>query len=181
MNDLIDIQEVDGFGKAVVAKVPLSPGHLGLEVIREKALIVFPPWQSFLQEAGTGTYNHPSMLNLSSGDKLFDTKQSWCDYVYLQKQPKDIQDRVLNSFFAGSDTDGDDELGTRSKVFHFVKDVFDTKEEAEVFTRLLMVVKHNSVKMQPVYDDGSGPGKDYGHALLDITCRLAHSCRPNCV
>ncbi|KAL3906386.1 MAG: hypothetical protein SGILL_009291 [Bacillariaceae sp.] len=44
-----------------------------------------------------------------------------------------------------------------------------------------MVIRFNSVELQPPAEDGHGPGTNYGHGLFEIACKMNHSCRPNCV
>lgn len=44
-----------------------------------------------------------------------------------------------------------------------------------------MVIRFNSVELQPPEKDGSGPGPNYGHGLFERACTMNHSCRPNCV
>jgi len=41
--DLVEVKETEHFGKALFATTDMNPGHLGFEVFREEALIVFPP------------------------------------------------------------------------------------------------------------------------------------------
>lgn len=44
-----------------------------------------------------------------------------------------------------------------------------------------MVIRFNSVELQPAAQDGKGPGTSYGHGLFETACRMNHSCKPNCV
>ena len=44
-----------------------------------------------------------------------------------------------------------------------------------------MVIRFNSVELQPAARDGNGPGASYGHGLFEKACRMNHSCKPNCV
>jgi MYND finger/SET domain len=55
------------------------------------------------------------------------------------------------------------------------------KSSTTTFTQLLMVNKFNAVQMNPTNADGSGEGEYLGHGLFEVGCRMAHSCRPNCV
>jgi SET domain len=69
----------------------------------------------------------------------------------------------------GKERDEDDSLSCS---------VLDNIEE---FVRFTMVIRFNSVELQPPEKDGSGPGTNYGHGLFERACTMNHSCRPNCV
>ena len=58
------------------------------------------------------------------------------------------------------------------------KGVLDHIEE---FVRFTMVIRFNSVELNPPSDDGTGPGVDHGHGLFETACRMNHSCKPNCI
>lgn len=49
------------------------------------------------------------------------------------------------------------------------------------FVQFTMVIRFNSVELQPPARDGNGPGPSYGHGLFDQACKMNHSCKPNCV
>lgn len=51
----------------------------------------------------------------------------------------------------------------------------------EEFVQFTMVIRFNSVELQPPSVDGHGPGTNYGHGLFELACKMNHSCRPNCV
>jgi hypothetical protein len=53
--------------------------------------------------------------------------------------------------------------------------------QVEEFVQFTMVIRFNSVELQPPAEDGHGPGTNYGHGLFEIACKMNHSCRPNCV
>ena len=54
-------------------------------------------------------------------------------------------------------------------------------DNIEEFIQFTMVIRFNSVELQPAAQDGQGPGTSYGHGLFEIACRMNHSCKPNCV
>jgi hypothetical protein len=54
-------------------------------------------------------------------------------------------------------------------------------EHVETFVQFTMVIRFNSVELQPPAADGTGPGTNYGHGLFELACKMNHSCRPNCV
>ncbi len=54
-------------------------------------------------------------------------------------------------------------------------------DNIEEFVQFTMVIRFNSVELQPPGKDGLGPGKSYGHGLFETACRMNHSCKPNCV
>jgi hypothetical protein len=157
----VEIREVEGFGSAVVARADLVPESVGMEVFREEALIIFPP-------------HNPALSPPWGRSRRELPERCWQDYLHFLEQPDDVQEKVL-SFYA------DMECGDALRVREFVKSYIETPKSAELFTRLCMVIKFNTVAIQPVSEDGSGPGRDYGHGLFEVACRMAHSCRPNCV
>jgi tetratricopeptide (TPR) repeat protein len=59
-----------------------------------------------------------------------------------------------------------------------VRRIFENMEE---FVQFTMVIRFNSVELQPPAADGHGPGTNYGHGLFELACKMNHSCRPNCV
>ena len=54
-------------------------------------------------------------------------------------------------------------------------------DNIEEFIRFTMVIRFNSVELQPAAKDGNGPGRSYGHGLFETACRMNHSCKPSCV
>jgi SET domain len=154
----VEVIVTSDYGKAVVAKVDLTPGTLGVEIFREEALIIFPPHD---------------MKNLPpwGRTKLFDDR-AWSDYQHFLKQPEDVQEKVL-SFYAEMDS------SEARMVKTFVLPYFGSPEEAHRFTHLLMVVKFNSVTISPTKDGSAGGGHYLGHGLFEVACRMAHSCKPN--
>ncbi len=54
-------------------------------------------------------------------------------------------------------------------------------DNIEEFIQFTMVIRFNSVELQPAAKDGQGPGKSHGHGLFATACRMNHSCKPNCV
>jgi hypothetical protein len=63
-------------------------------------------------------------------------------------------------------------------VDNAIRHIFESIEE---FVQFTMVIRFNSVELQPPAADGTGPGKNYGHGLFEVACKMNHSCRPNCV
>jgi SET domain len=59
-----------------------------------------------------------------------------------------------------------------------LRDILDRIEE---FVKFTMVIRFNSVELQPPSEDGTGPGTNYGHGLFEKACKMNHSCKPNCV
>ena len=54
-------------------------------------------------------------------------------------------------------------------------------DNIEEFIKVIMVIRFNSVELQPAAQDGNGPGASHGHGLFEIACRMNHTCKPNCV
>ena len=54
-------------------------------------------------------------------------------------------------------------------------------DSIEEFIQFTMVIRFNSVELQPAAKDGKGPGESHGHGLFETACRMNHSCKPNCV
>lgn len=166
LNEFVEVQETEDFGKAVVAKCDLVPGSLGLG-FREKPLIVFPPCAD-----GVVPPWGPSAQYMGSKSCPL-TRQHWMDYLHFLKQEVDVQTKVL-SFYAEFDC-----LDPRI-VYAFVAPYLDSPDSAKIFTCLFLVVTFNSCTLQGPNADGSWP--DFvAHGMFEVASRMAHSCRPNCV
>jgi hypothetical protein len=165
--DLVEIRETDSVGKAVVAKQYLAPGLTGLEVFREKALVVFPQRGNSLD--GSGAPPWPRGLGQWNLD------QNWTNYWWWKQQSDDVRRKVM-SFYV--EIDGEEANRVRS----FLKTHSNLPDDdVENQVRLLMVTKFNAVTIQPSAQNGDGQGQYFGSGLFEVACRLAHSCHPNCV
>lgn len=115
----------------------------------------------------------------------------WTDwYTYLQ-QPEEIKQRILEMY---SELDCKPATFLRDYLYKKQQERFEQEEKGqdedldgeildhiEEFVKFAMVIRFNSVEMIPPREDGSGPGKDFGHGLFEKACKMSHSCKPNCV
>jgi len=176
---MIGIEHVEGRGLAVIARKRLDPGLFGLQIFTEEALVVFPPMGTKEDRSG------PAPNFLDPCPQLF---VDW--YAYLQ-QPKPIRDRVLKLY---SDMDCPHAKALRKYLHHHRSQQEENTESGEPsssgqyildnieeFIKFTMVIRFNSVELQPAAQDGNGPGTSYGHGLFETACRMNHSCKPNCV
>jgi len=176
----ISIQAVEGRGLAVVATQNLDPGLFGLEIFEEKALMVFPPMGTKDDLSG------PVPNFLDPCPQLF---VDW--YAYLQ-EPKSIRTKVMKLYndmkcpHANALRDylhhhrkmAEQETTNQGSLCPSGRYILDNIEE---FIQFTMVIRFNSVELQPADKDGLGPGKSHGHGLFETACRMNHSCKPNCV
>jgi hypothetical protein len=158
----VEVREATGLGKAVVALEDLDPGLHGVEALRERALIVFPP------RGSPGDLSGPPPWTAS---REMDP-ELWSTCWYFLQQDKDTQNKVM-SFYSETDTYEAD------RVREFLRN-YSKIEDIETFVSVIMVRKFNAVSMQPPSKDGGGLGRDYGAGLFEVACHMAHSCRPNC-
>jgi hypothetical protein len=86
---MIRIEETESRGKAVIATRRLEPGLTGLEVLTEKALIVFP---TLGRHDCNNSKDGPVPDFLEPNPQLF---SDWCRYL---EQPKEIQQRILSLY-----------------------------------------------------------------------------------
>lgn len=174
MFEMIRIDRVEGRGLAVIATRQLDPGLCGLKVFTEQALVVFPPM-------GTNDDHSCSVPKfLDPCPQLF---VDW--YTYLQKG-KAIKDRVMKLYH-------EMDCSHANSLRNYLQD-YRKRENEEIcssgryildhideFVQFTMVIKFNSVELQPAAKDGNGPGTSYGHGLFETACKMNHSCKPNCV
>mmetsp|Transcript_26946 Transcript_26946/g.74065 ORF Transcript_26946/g.74065 Transcript_26946/m.74065 type:complete len:499 (-) Transcript_26946:2063-3559(-) len=171
---MIRIGRVEGRGLAVIATERLEPGLSGLKVLTEKALVVFPPMGANGQVADAV----PEFLEPSPQMFL-----DW--YTYLQ-QPQSVKDRVLKLY---NDMNCPHANALRRYLENFEDDLNEDVSASgrcilnniEEFVQFTMVIKFNSVELQPAAQDGTGPGNSKGHGLFETACKMNHSCKPNCV
>jgi len=181
---MIKIEQVEGRGLAVVATESLDPGLFGLKIFTEKALVVFPPIGTKKDQSG------PVPKFLDPCPQLF---VDW--HAYLQES-RAIKDRVLKLY---NEMDCPHAKALRSYLHHHRKKAENMEIDAngqdseltpsgryilnniEEFIKFTMVIRFNSVELQPAAQDGNGPGANHGHGLFEIACRMNHSCKPNCV
>mmetsp|Transcript_26723 Transcript_26723/g.43971 ORF Transcript_26723/g.43971 Transcript_26723/m.43971 type:complete len:521 (-) Transcript_26723:229-1791(-) len=187
----IKIEETETRGRAVVATERLEPGLSGLEVLTERALMVFPT---------RGSNDGPVPHFLAPNPQLF---TDWCNYL---QQPKEIQERILNLY---TDMECPHANALRDYLHNYRENQYDEEEKMEQydeetkeqiledpiesdavryifdhieeFVQFVMVIRFNSVELQPPAEDGTGPGTNFGHGLFEVACKMNHSCRPNCV
>eukprot|EP00980_Cylindrotheca_fusiformis_P000734 scaffold174_cov98-Cylindrotheca_fusiformis.AAC.3 len=181
VNAVVEIKETETHGKALVSTECLDPGHLGLLVFREEALLACPNRGSKEDKSGPV----PHMLEQGP--------QMWTDWWAYQQQPKDIKKRILDLYCEIECPHGivlRRYLEEKAQIRREHRDQTETKESPDSydildnideFVQFTMVVRFNSVQLCPPSEDGSGPGTDFGHGIFETACRMNHSCRPNCV
>ena len=175
---MYEIQKTEYHGLALVATERMDPGPQGLVVFREEALLVIPTRGSEQDVSGPP----PTILD------RFDP-QIWTDWCFFRTQPTSLKQKILGMYT---------EMDCLHAVWlmDYLTKKVQLKEEEKIddqefdgsilsnieeFVRFTMVIRFNSVEMQPPSEDGSGPGTDYGHALFETACKMSHSCKPNCV
>lgn len=88
---------------------------------------------------------------------------------YLQQYRQQLNDESREESKEPEDRDGVDPR------------ILSLMGHIEEFVTFTMVIRFNSVELQPPADDGTGPGTNYGHGLFEKACKMNHSCKPNCV
>jgi hypothetical protein len=84
---LIEVTETANRGRAIVATKKLVPGISGLEVITEKALVIFPTFGGC-----EDSDDEPVPDFLGPNPQLF---SDWCRFL---EQPEDVKKRVLSLY-----------------------------------------------------------------------------------
>lgn len=180
---VVEVTETENHGEALVSTECLKPGHLGLLVFREEALLVCPNRGSEQDKSG------PAPHLLEEGPQM------WTDWWAYQQQPEDRKQRILDmycdmncphaevlcQYLEGKERRRRADRDQTEEKEHAEHDDCDILDNIEEFVKLTMVVKFNAVELYPPSDDGSGPGTDYGYGLFETACKMSHSCRPNCV
>lgn len=175
--DNVKIKESEDHGKTLVAAIHLEPEPpFGFHVFTDEALLVMPTRGSEDDKSGTP----PKILEPGP--------QMWTDWWTYLQQPDEVRQRILSLY---TDMDCPHAAAVRNYLLQkyeqsqeekrdddIDKGIFDRIEE---FTQFAMVIRFNSVELNPPSEDGSGPGADFGHGLFEIACRMNHSCKPNCV
>jgi hypothetical protein len=84
---LVKVTETPNRGRAVVATKKLEPGISGLEIITEKALMIFPT-------LGRGQDHDDGLVPdfLQPNPQLF---SDWCRYL---EQPEEVKRRILSLY-----------------------------------------------------------------------------------
>jgi hypothetical protein len=183
----VEVAETEEHGKALVSTACLKPGHLGLLVFREEALLTCPVRGSKQDNSG------PVPHLLEQGPQL------WTDWWAYRQQPENVKQRVLDMYSdmncphaealrryleekAQMRREQRDQAEVEEKMDPaFRNDKYDILDNIEEFVKLTMVVRFNAVELCPPSEDGSGPGTDYGYGFFETACKMSHSCKPNCV
>jgi hypothetical protein len=173
----VQIRVSEDHGKTVVATTRLEPEPpFGLLVFTDEALLVMPTRGSERDESGAP----PEILQPGP--------QMWTDWWAFRQRPEEIQQRILSLYI---DLDCPHAAAVRNYLKQKVEESAEEKRDddfdkgildhIEEFVQFTMVIRFNSVELNPPCEDGSGPGADYGHGLFETACRMNHSCKPNCV
>ena len=173
----VRIQENSDYGMTLVATKCLEPElPFGMHVFTEEALLVMPNQGSERDYSGSP----PEILKPGP--------QMWTDWWTFRRQPQNVRERILGLF---TDVHCPEAGATRDYLIKRQQETQEEKRDEEFdkgilghideFVRFTMVIRFNSVELNPPSEDGSGPGTDYGHGLFETACRMNHSCKPNCV
>jgi len=173
----VRIQESVDHGKTLVATKRFDPEPpFGFHVFTDPALLVMP------------TRGCEDDLSGEPPEILAPGPQMWTDWYTYRQQPEEIRLRVLSLY---TDMDCPHAAAVRNYLNQKLElsqeekrdDDFDKGilEHIEEFVQFTMVIRFNSVELNPPSEDGSGPGANFGHGLFETACRMNHSCKPNCV
>eukprot|EP00536_Pseudo-nitzschia_multiseries_P009774 jgi/Psemu1/242383/estExt_Genewise1.C_2820050 len=127
-----------------------------------------------------------TLIDLAVPTFLEPCPQLFLDWHTYVQQSQSVKDRVLKlytemdcphanalrRYLQNYESDQNGELSSSERF------ILDNIEE---FVQFTMVIKFNSVELQPAAQDGKGPGTSKGHGLFETACKMNHSCKPNCV
>jgi SET domain len=173
----VRIQPSNDHGMTLVATKRLEPElPFGLHVFTDKALLIMPTRGS----EGDNSGSPPEILKPGP--------QMWTDWWAFRRQPEHVRARILALY---TDEQCPQAAAIREYLTRNQQKSQDEKQDDDFdkgilglideFVRFTMVIRFNSVELNPPAEDGSGPGTDYGHGLFETACRMNHSCKPNCV
>lgn len=173
----VKIKESDEYGKILVATRELEPQlPFGLQLFTDDALLIMPKYCSEQDKSG------PPPEILEPGPQM------WTDWYYFTQKPRHVRQRILRLY---CDMDCPHAEATRDYLMRKKQESQEEKLDEDFdkgilrhiddFVRFNMVIRFNSVELNPPAEDGSGPGTNFGHGLFETACRMNHSCKPNCV
>lgn len=150
------VKEIPNRGQALVATDSFDPGVTGLTILEDPAVLVSPKRGD--PEDGSGEI--PQVL------ARFIQPQFWTDYwTYQNHLYPEQQQQVLNMYHDPESTKQYVTLLSRS----IPKKILDSLSlDLEEFVTVCMIVRANCV-------DVNGQ-----RALYPLSCRMNHSCKPNC-
>lgn len=133
----------------------------GTTILVEKAVIIFPK---------PDVSRKPTTY---SG--IFDERLT--KYLFYREQSVELQQRVMSFFFPKEGN----KLEMFKSMIEAMPAVLSKSVDTDEFLKLLLIMDFNCVEVSPQPLDGSTTEPvNVGSGLFWFSCRMSHSCNPNC-
>jgi hypothetical protein len=143
---MIKIETTENRGRIVVATRNIDPVVVGIEVLSEDILVIFPPSGSSKDCAPCLPIGFPRNLSV----------KFWSDYWHYMRQSKETKEKILDFYV---DMDCTLANGIRAGIMPFAR---YENLDVEEFVLVNMVLNFNVV------------GTNFGSGLFETACRLSH-------
>ena len=164
---MIEVQVHATKGRVLLAKTPLYPGTVGLQVLEEEALIMVPPLPE--EESERHSSQRTDLEDLQR-----ELTKTLAYYENFKKQSITVQRKIMD-FYKQMD------CPKASSIRRLLSAKGLSGADADEFVEVAMVFEFNAVACRLQQADGNGPGPLIGTGLFQLGCMMSHSCLPNTI